>query len=160
MRPLLLCLVMAITVTACAYNVPGERSSAVGTASVKNQKNKHAKRAMVELDIFSGRENPTWILSRADAESLSSLIEKLPLSEPKPLFEGLGYRGFIVTLPVPRTGVKSVRVYKSIVKLGDTAFRRDAERTVERWLLTKAKSALDQELYELAASEVNIVEGR
>lgn len=54
----------------------------------------------VELDIFSGRPNPTWILSEKDEQELLDRViaepEQLsPVDSPDELF-GLGYRGFIV----------------------------------------------------------------
>jgi len=55
--------------------------------------------ATVELDIFSGRPNPRWNLSKADSKEL---IERV-LSDPSLLLPlnaetgGLGYRGFIIS---------------------------------------------------------------
>ena len=52
----------------------------------------------VELDIFSGMPNPTWLLSRRDEGALYELLR----AEPKQISTvpdrrlGLGYRGMIV----------------------------------------------------------------
>jgi hypothetical protein len=152
---LLLDLFVVVAITSFAIDLHGESSSSTAeTVMVTTRNDKDAKRAKVELDMFSGRENPTWTLSRTDTETLLAMIETTSPSHPKPLFDGLGYRGFVVRFPVPVAGVKSVRVFKGTIKLGTTSCREDAERTIERWLLTKAKSALNQQLYELAATEI------
>lgn len=62
----------------------------------------------VELDIFSGRPNPTWMLSEKEEKQLMERV----LAEPKQLAAvdspdealGLGYRGFIIRQAKPDTG--------------------------------------------------------
>ena len=49
----------------------------------------------VELDIFSGRENPRWVLDRTGSDRLRELHRRLRSGQPstdEP--PGLGYRGF------------------------------------------------------------------
>jgi len=49
----------------------------------------------VELDVFSGRPNPTWPLTAEESQDLLARIGQLsPGGGPVPA--GLGYRGFIV----------------------------------------------------------------
>jgi hypothetical protein len=54
----------------------------------------------VELDIFSGRPNPRWVI---DGPKEVELIERLAAVNPDTTVEdapaGLGYRGFVITLP-------------------------------------------------------------
>jgi hypothetical protein len=55
--------------------------------------------ALVELDIFSGRPNPTWEVADGDAQALRAIQRDLDEStEPAPEPPGLGYRGFRYTL--------------------------------------------------------------
>src|SRR5690349_11395071 len=51
---------------------------------------------MVELDLFSGRPNPRWSLSVAQAAELSGLLARLEASSAtqEDVLAGLGYRGF------------------------------------------------------------------
>lgn len=49
----------------------------------------------VELDVFSGRPNPTWPLTAEEGRDLLARVGRLsPGGGPLPA--GLGYRGFIV----------------------------------------------------------------
>lgn len=54
----------------------------------------------VELDIFSGRPNPKWVLSEEEEKELLNIILSDP-TEISPVYTsevqfGLGYRGLIV----------------------------------------------------------------
>jgi hypothetical protein len=129
----------------------------VTMTDVSNEKRSNEKPTRVELDIFSGRPNPTWSLSSADTATLAGMIEKLSRAEPAVLFDGLGYRGFIVTSPTPLVGATTIVVQRDIVKLSADNFRKDFDRTIERWLLMKAKSELPVDVYEFAEKEI---EGR
>lgn len=53
----------------------------------------------VELDVFSGRPNPSWMLSSEEARAIRRLLVEaearpLPASAPPRAEPGLGYRGF------------------------------------------------------------------
>jgi hypothetical protein len=50
----------------------------------------------VALDVFSGRENPKWMLTEPEARELQARLTDLPEAS-GPLPQGkLGYRGFVV----------------------------------------------------------------
>ena len=86
--------------------------------------------ARVELDVFSGRPNPTWELDDRWALLLQQLIEGLPTTgRPPPEPPALGYRGFRVGL-----GGSSYRVWGTHVVAPDDQ-RADPGRTVETFLL-------------------------
>ncbi len=112
------------------------------------------QKAQVELDIFSGRSNPSWTLSRKDSEILARMIEKLPPLERTTMFSGLGYRGFIVRFQNPRMTGDEIRVYKRVVKIGRDKFLKDTERSVESWLAERARSVLNQNEYEQLKREI------
>jgi hypothetical protein len=51
----------------------------------------------VELDVFSGRPNPQWTLTKQETARVEELLRDLP-SEPGASKEsGLGFRGFILS---------------------------------------------------------------
>jgi hypothetical protein len=52
--------------------------------------------AEVEADLFSGRPNPKWKLSGTLSARLVSDAAQLPVIEQQAMFDGLGYRGFLV----------------------------------------------------------------
>ena len=88
---------------------------------------------LVELDAFSGRENPQWRLEATDAEEVRRLLSRLGASsgeraEPP----GLGYRGFIL-----QDGASTYRVYKGQVVLGQSVLA-DPSYSIERFLLEQA----------------------
>ena len=53
-------------------------------------------RVEVELDIFSGMPNPTWVLTDAEADSFVKQLAAAPPGPATELSGNLGYRGFIV----------------------------------------------------------------
>ena len=53
----------------------------------------------VELDVFSGRSNPSWDLSDEEARAIVELLVDLPTTT-APVNEGrLGFRGFTLETP-------------------------------------------------------------
>jgi hypothetical protein len=60
----------------------------------------------IELDVFSGRPNPTWTASPDRAASFSRGLSSLPNAPARPEPDRLGYRGFII-----RQGGLTARVY-------------------------------------------------
>jgi hypothetical protein len=100
----------------------------------------------VELDIFSGRPNPAWNLTAAQATELFQLIASLPLDErDHPAAPGLGYRGFDITEQA--TPPRQISVFMGRVEtIGDQGVevRYDAARALERWLLGSAVPPLPE----------------
>jgi hypothetical protein len=50
----------------------------------------------IELDVFSGRPNPTWIASPERAASIAGALSSLPAAPARPEPGHLGYRGFVI----------------------------------------------------------------
>lgn len=52
----------------------------------------------VELDVFSGRPNPQWVLTDDERQRVEELLRGLPEgTDPGPgATTGLGYRGFVL----------------------------------------------------------------
>jgi hypothetical protein len=88
---------------------------------------------LVELDAFSGRQNPQWRLEAADAEEMRRMLSRLGVSSGEPAGPpGLGYRGFIL-----RDEASTYRVYKGQVRVGQSVLA-DPLYSVERFLLDHA----------------------
>jgi hypothetical protein len=88
-------------------------------------------RAVVEVDLFSGRPNPRFVLDAETTRVLAGLVEALPVGPGHEIPDvGLGFRGFRVALG------SSVLLVRGPVVLDETtsSTRHDKERRVERWL--------------------------
>jgi len=51
----------------------------------------------VELDVFAGRPNPSFPIGKEDFDYIVEEISRLEKSEPVELFDGLGFRGLLLT---------------------------------------------------------------
>ncbi len=93
----------------------------------------------VELDIFSGKPNPTWNLTREETTTLAAMLQKLPPA-PAPAGElGLGSRGFLLSNPERAGGLPTrIRIGGGIVIFeGEMEFHLDTQGA-EPWLLRQA----------------------
>ena len=136
------------------------------TLTLSQQKRSHlpvrnnnaAAQAKVTLDIFSGRKNPTWSLTKAQTQSLLVLVKELPAGDPGDFFDGLGYRGFQVTLPGTVKGQRSaIIVYRGRVRYEDghqVKYLTDKDRQVEQLLLKYGSPHLAPGLYQTVEREV------
>ena len=114
-------------------------------------------RCEVELDIFSGMPNPTWILTEAEADSFARQLAALPRTSARELAGNLGYRGFIVQC-AEGADTQLIRVQKGTVQISKdarTEYAFDVGRELERWLLDTGKPHLTNELFQIAEREVN-----
>lgn len=107
--------------------------------------------AQVELEVFSGRPNPSWSLSAAEVEALAGMLQALSPAAAVPPADGLGYRGIVVTFgdggPLGLRGLRAYRGLTLVDAAGATSYREDPERRVERWLLASGKPYLEPGLY-------------
>ncbi len=95
---------------------------------------------IVELDVFSGRPNPTWNLSAKQTEELLKAFQDLPLADKPSQEGGLGYRGFIIFNPDRAGGLPPhIRIYSGIVTMTDGQVQsyRDVHN-IEHQLLLQA----------------------
>jgi hypothetical protein len=89
----------------------------------------------IELDVFSGRPNPTWSLTSAEADALETRLADLPRAA-GPVPEGtLGYRGFIV-----RDGILRIEIGRGlvIVRRGDATEIYQDQHHAENHLFQQA----------------------
>jgi hypothetical protein len=113
-------------------------------------------RGEVELDIFSGMPNPTWILTNAEADTLVKQLAALPRTSAREPAGNLGYRGFIVRVTqgadtqLIRIQTGTVQITKGVTSL----YARDANRALERWLLNTGKPHLKSDIVKIVEHEV------
>jgi hypothetical protein len=98
--------------------------------------------AVVTLNIYSGRPNPTWTLSPESTRELVEKVEALPATDTLPARpDGLGYRGLTVNLARPPMRIVVGGGSVARTSGGATTNLADTNRAFERWLLdTGAKS--------------------
>jgi hypothetical protein len=113
-------------------------------------------RTEVELDIFSGMPNPTWVLTTAEAESLARRLAALPRIPACELSTRLGYRGLVVN--VSHGGeTRLIRVQSGCVHIAEgetTIYASDEGRELERWLIETGRPQLPQNVIEIVEREV------
>ncbi len=116
--------------------------------------------ARVELDIFSGRPNPTWELSQEQERELRERIARLPRAQDGSFPNPLGYRGITAVLSGPGGvdgGGESIRLFAGSVRHqtpGATIFLNDADRQVERWLAETGAPHLEPGVYQSVLNEL------
>jgi hypothetical protein len=102
----------------------------------------------VELDIYSGRENPRVPLPAAAAEALASALASLPDAAAAAEPEALGYRGLVIA--APSAAIASLRIRGGRVAITDAAgavaWREDAGRRLERRLIEAIAPSLEPAL--------------
>lgn len=104
-----------------------------------------AQSVRVELDVFSGRPNPTWSLSPEQADELMHRLHDLPSANPaaENLPGGLGYRGLVI-FGVDGPGTP-LRIVSGIV-ISDRKYRLDPGRSLEQWLLVTGRGHVEPQL--------------
>ena len=113
----------------------------------------------IELDAFSGRPNPRWELTGAQAAEFPTLLRALPPAQGSHFTaEGLGYRGFVVSANEGLVnGYDDMRLYRGTVlsRSGDRAETfSDPERILERWLLRSARGHVAESVLRYIQSEI------
>jgi hypothetical protein len=110
----------------------------------------------VELEIYSGQPNPTWVLTHDEVDELNLRLARL-LVRPSagPRGEPLGYRGLRIAAP---TVGESITIGAGVVeRIGqDGSVRQfdDAGRNLECWLLRTAAGRLDEALRQLGIADI------
>jgi hypothetical protein len=114
----------------------------------------------VELDVFSGRPNPTWTLSDEQTLALGELLGGLEhTGRSAARFDGLGYRGFLVQLAAPESRtISNLYAGNGMVEIetgGEKITYLDPDLRVEKWLLESGKPYLEAGLYDSLLEELN-----
>ena len=112
-------------------------------------------RIEVELDIFSGMPNPTWVLTNAEADSFLQQLAAVSPTSAWELSGNLGYRGFVVQV-THGSKTQLIRIQTGTVQSTNGApvfYGYDKDRELERWLLNTGKPHLKNELFQIAERE-------
>ncbi len=114
--------------------------------------------AEVEADLFSGRPNPKWELSGTLSARLISDAAQLPVIEHQEMFDGLGYRGFLVSFDQEEDTETIVwRVKGKVLQInqaGTTVYKKDESRSIENRLLESAMPYLDDAIFRRLEHEI------
>lgn len=109
--------------------------------------------ATVQLDVYSGRENPSWTLSAEQtAELLRRLGDLKPSADAPAPFDGLGYRSVAAT-----AGGASVTLSRggaTMERDGKAERRLDAGRALERWLISTGRGHAAPQLIDRLEREI------
>lgn len=110
----------------------------------------------VELDVFSGRPNPSWTLTPEESQDLLKEIQSLPNTDIKADLaeEGLGYRGVLLTIQsdskASESDFTSFRICQGLVNATNNKSNVDFRdvNELEKSLLEQAKQKGFKELVE------------
>lgn len=90
----------------------------------------------IELDIFSGQQNPAFEISKEQFDNILDEINKLEESEPVKLFDGLGFRGIILY-----GDSKQITIQNEIIRVntisGEKYFKGDSSIVMKSFALFK-----------------------
>jgi hypothetical protein len=105
-------------------------------------------KVQLELDVFSGRPNPSWDLDEATGRRLVELLDKAtsaPSSAEQP--PPLGFRGFVVVVS-DRSEVRRFRVFGGTVVVDGRAFP-DPDRSIEKLVRASLPQTIREEFSDL-----------
>jgi hypothetical protein len=107
----------------------------------------HSTRITVELDIFSGRPNPSWELRGEQAQTLLHMLEGIRRSSAARRFRSppdLGYRGLYLRVGAPPQ-LSTWHVFDGNLE-HEGQFFDDSARTVEAYVFRSMPGQLSKDL--------------
>jgi hypothetical protein len=109
----------------------------------------------VELDVFSGRPNPTWNLTESQCAEIEQNIAQLPEAVGKsvPSPPALGYRGLIIHYENQQGVGESIRIYRGLVHSTRLQLQ-DPDRNLEKWLLNTGRKLVDLNMQRYLQTEL------
>jgi hypothetical protein len=115
--------------------------------------------ARAELDLYSGRPNPSWTLTMPERAELERRLVGMPARAGAARLDddgGLGYRGITVRAS-GRDGFELVvRRTEAVVRRGAREqILADEARMLERWLLGTARGRVDDSALEYVERTLN-----
>jgi hypothetical protein len=112
---------------------------------------------VVTLDVYSGRKNPSWRLSEAQAKTLLDRLQALPETASAGASAGeLGYNGFDVAYSTQPTEVH-VQAFRGVVTIASDKREvklRDEGHALEAWLAETAGPAISDNLHAYLKTEI------
>lgn len=112
--------------------------------SLASKVSRHEEKVTIELDIFSGRPNPSWELRGQRAHALLQMLDRIRHSGPRhqPCFPpDLGYRGVVLRIQLQ----PDWRLFGGCAQWDDKTFQ-DPARKIEAYLLKSMPEQLSKEL--------------
>jgi hypothetical protein len=104
-------------------------------------------RAQVEIDITSGLPPPNWELAPSEVEELEQTLSTLPPENVTSFFDGLGYRGFVITMTSPQRVIRVQDGHVLVEQGGTHQTYADTDQLLEKWLLSLSKPHIEPRLY-------------
>lgn len=108
----------------------------------------------IEIDITSGVPSPQWELAPSEVAELEQALDNLSPEEFASFFDGLGYRGFVITLDSPPRFIRVQNGYVLVQQGGIEKTYVDPENQLEKWLLSISKPHLEPQLYSLLEENI------
>ena len=113
-----------------------------------------------DLDLYSGRPNPTWDLTPDEVTQLQAQLDRLTEISEGEVRQDLGYRGIIVTATQGGSSALSKVVVSNRIVIveqgGRTRKLADNDRALERWLFQTSKGRIDAAVYDMVAKELGV----
>ena len=112
--------------------------------------------ATVEVDLFSGRPNPTWSLTPEEVAHLVEIVDELEPAAAQEAPGGLGYRGIRFRLFRQGREIASAESFDEHLSRQGAAGTRhlaDPGRKIERWLLGTGEGRIESEVYKACRTE-------
>ena len=112
-----------------------------------------AQAAEVTLLIFSGRQDPSWLLTADETAKLGAMVAALPVVQGVAPQGGLGYHGFAVATTGPDGNILIVTAYAKAISPaggGAASYWRDDAGLVERFLLETGRPSMAADTYAAA----------
>lgn len=103
---------------------------------------------IVQVDLYSGRPNPQWTLTRAQEAELERRLNTMPLANSGEPTQGLGYRGVILSgqggsTGQPLTVLISAGIVLERFESGVERRKRDVDRALEAWIIGTGSDYLE-----------------
>jgi hypothetical protein len=110
--------------------------------------------AEVEIDITSGLPSPKWTLSDSEVEVLEQTLGGLPSSDSTSFFDGLGYRGFVITFTSSERLIRVQNGHVLVEEAGAQKTYVDTDNQLEKWLLGVSKPHIEPQMYSLLEENI------
>ena len=115
----------------------------------------------VTLDVFSGRPNPNWALTKEQAVLFLNNISQIkPTNENMQNYPEkiLGYRGFIVDQITDKDLTsKRFEIYNGAIKVfsnNSSYILKDKDYQIEKWLLQNAYNHIDNSTFNFVKEDI------
>lgn len=114
---------------------------------------------VVTLHVFSGRPDPSWELSAAEAQQLVARLKAVQdrtLSKPPGIYGALGYRGFTITSVGEPHLESEIYVHAGIADIARYEMNLALNSSdLEQWLLSTGQGVLEKPVFDAVTSDLS-----